>query len=177
MFVVNTLHGMKGRRNQRVLDQMGPRLAEWIDLRADEALTDIMAEQWRQAVATGLTQAEAQRWSDHGFSYTVAAAALQAKVSLPEMEAIAAEVRRGGGAAVDRRWAMADVLTTSRWPGWYSWRSWSILFNDPTTVLRSWGHIPLHAIAPAVGQATARCWSSCDVGDETWKELAGFRSN
>ena len=94
----------------------------------------------------------------------------------PEVEAIAAEVRRGGGAAVDRRWAMADVLTMSRWPGWYSWRSWSILFNDPTVALRSWGHIPLYAIAPAVAQAVARCWSSCDVGDETWKELAGFRS-
>jgi len=175
MTAVNALHRIKFRRNQRILDEMGPRLAEWLDLRPDETLTQIMAEQWHQAVATGLTQAEAQRWSDHGLSYTVAAAALQAKVSLPEVEAIAAEVRRGGGAAVDRR-CMANVLTTSRWPGWYSWRSWSILFNDPTTVLRSWGHIPLHAIAPAVGQATARCWSSWDVGDETWKELAYFRS-
>jgi hypothetical protein len=173
---VSALHRVKDRRNQRVLDEMGPRLAEWLDLRPDETLTDSMAAQWRQAVTNGLTQAEAQRWSDHGFSYTVAAAALQARVSLPEVEAIAAEVRRGGGAAVDRRWAMADVLTMSRWPGWYSWRSWSILFNDPTVALRSWGHIPLHAIAPAVGQALARCWSSCDVGDETWKELAGFRS-
>jgi len=115
-----------------------------------KTLTDSMAAQWLQAVRSGLTEAEAQRWSDHGFSYTVAAAALQAKVSLPEVEAIAAEVRRGGGIAVDRRWAMADVLTTSGWPGWYSWRSWSILFNDPTVALRGWGHIPLHGLPEAV---------------------------
>ena len=147
---VSALHRVKDRRNQRVLDEMGPRLAEWLDLRPDETLTDSMAAQWHQAIANGLTQAEAQRWSDHGFSYTVAAAALQAKVSLPEVEAIAAEVRRGGGIAVDRRWAMADVLTTSGWPGWYSWRSWSILFNDPTVALRGWGHIPLHGLPEAV---------------------------
>jgi hypothetical protein len=64
MTAVSALHRIKFRRNQRVLGEMGPRLAEWLDLRADETLTDIMAAQWRQAVATGLTQAEAQRWSD-----------------------------------------------------------------------------------------------------------------
>ena len=176
MFVVNALHGMKGWRDQRVLNEMGPRLAEWLDLGPDEAPRDVMAAQWRQAVAAGLTQAEAQRWSDHGLSYTVAAAALQAKVSLTKMEAIAAEVRRGGGTAVDRRASLAAVLTTWRWPAWYSWRAWSVLLNDPTVSLRRWEDIPLPAIAPAVAQATTRCSFAGDIGDQAWRELAGGRS-
>jgi len=173
---VSALHQFKDRRNQRVLDEMGPRLAEWLDLRPDETLTDIMAAQWRQAVATGLTQAETQRWSDHGLGYTVATAALKAEVSLPEMEAIAAEVRRGGGAAVDRRVSLAAVLTTWRWPAWYSWRAWSVLLNNPSVSLRSWQDVPLPAIAPAVAQATTRCSFACDIGDQAWRELAGVRS-
>ena len=127
-------------------------------------------------VTTGLTQAEAQRWSDHGLGYTVAAAALNAKVPLPEVEAIAAEVRRGGGAAVDNRMAMAAVLTTWHWPAWYSWRAWSVLFNDPSVGLRNWQGVPLTAIAPAVAQATTRCSFACDIGDRAWRELAAVRS-
>lgn len=177
LFVVNALHGMKGRRDQQVLNEMGPRLAEWLDLGPNEAPSYVMAAQWRQAVVVGLTQAEAQRWSDHGLSYTVAAAALKAKVSLSEVEAIAAEVRRGGGAAVDRRASLAAVLTTWRWPAWYSWRTWSVLLNDPTVSLRRWEDIPLLAIAPAVAQAATRCSFACDIGDQSWRELVAGRSH
>ena len=45
--VVEALHRIKARRNQRVRDEMGPRLAEWLALRPDQTLTDTMAAQWR----------------------------------------------------------------------------------------------------------------------------------
>lgn len=177
LFVVEALHRIKDRRDQEVLIEMGQQLAEWLDLDRDAALTPIMAAQWRQAVAAGVTQVEAQRWADHGLTYTVAAAALKAKVSLPEVEAIAAEARRGGGAVVDHRGVLTAVLTTWQWPAWYSWRAWSVVLNDPSVVLRRWDGVPLSAIAPAVAQATTRCSHTCDIGDETWRELAGVRSD
>src|SRR5664279_5766078 len=43
---VSALHRIKDRRHQRVLVGMGPRLAEWLDLRPNETLTDSMAAQW-----------------------------------------------------------------------------------------------------------------------------------
>ena len=87
-----------------------------------------------------------------------------------------ADLRRDGGTAVDRRASLAAVLTTWRWPAWYSWRTWSVLLNEPTVSLRKGGDVPLPAIAPAIAQATTRCSSASDIGDHVWEELAAGRT-
>jgi xanthosine utilization system XapX-like protein len=83
------------RANRRTRHSIGPRLAEWLG-HAENDLTREDLRAWRKAERSGLTVAEAQRWSDYGIPYVAAAIARRRGVSLGQVKAIGQAMRDGG---------------------------------------------------------------------------------
>lgn len=170
MVAVEGIHRWWARRDAEIVEGLAASLMEWTGLDPNWPVPVGFAAEWRRAASTGLTIAEAQRWSDHGFSFRVAAAALRDGMSLPEIEAIAAEVRLGGGA--QDRSEMTEMLGTFRWTPWYDWRRRFLQVYEADLVLRQWRRIPLSAIAPAVRVAVSRSAYPQQIGESTWQELS-----
>lgn len=93
-FILHTQRRNRALRRQRPWWQ--PRLHQWYDLRPDQQVSDYRLEDWLRSQRDGMTIAEADHWSAHGYPPGLADAARRHAVPLATVDDLRQVMRDTG---------------------------------------------------------------------------------